>query len=84
MLLRLAEIFGHRTPEIPKALISACRTKQNAEHGRPVPKALIHTVLTAPTLLILPAPTKWFPCWAQAVISCITILPIPLFIATAK
>ena len=95
--LRLAGIFGRRMPEIPKALISACRTRQNAEPGRPVPKVLIltvpiplihpaltvriHTVLTP---LILLALTKWFPCWAPAVISCTKILPTPQFIATAR
>ena len=67
--------------------------KQNADLGRLVllPTVLIVTLpaLTAriPTvhiLLILPALTKWSPCLAPAVISCITILPTPRFTATAK
>ena len=46
--------------------------------------ALTVRIPTAPIPLILLAPTRWFPCLAQAVISCITILPTPRFTATAK
>ena len=53
-------------------------------HILPIPQALILRIPTAHTPLILPAPTKWFLCLAQAVISCITILPTPRFTATAK
>ena len=91
-MLHLAPgIFGCRARAIIKALISACRTKRNAGPGR---RALLLTVLTHQAhivpiltvliLLILPAPTKWFLCSAQAAISCITILPTPRFTATAK
>ena len=109
-MLHLAPgIFGCRARVIIKALISACRTKQNAGPGRRAllltvltvtlltPQALTAPILTVLThqahivpiltvliLLILPAPTKWFPCSARAVISCITILPTPRFTATAK
>ena len=70
--------------------------KQNADLGRLVllptvlivtlltPQALTVRILTAHILLILPALTKWFLCSAPAAISCITILPTPPFIATAR
>ena len=48
------------------------------------PQAHIVPILTVLIPLILPAPTKWFLCSAPAAISCITILPTPPFIATAR
>ena len=53
----------------------------------PIPRTLQAHTAPTPTAhipLILPAPTKWSPCSAPAVISCTTILPIPRFTATAK
>ena len=65
------------TPLIPQALIPHI-------HILRILPALTVRIPTAHTPLILPAPTRWFLCSAQAVILCITILPTPPFTATAR
>lgn len=75
MSLPAPGIFGCLERAITTAKTSECRTKPNAEPGRPVPKVLLHTAHII-TLLTLPALTARIPILQVIPARTLTVRPL--------